>query len=105
MGPSIFSYYPCKKLLTLKIDITVLNKLKEFDIDREEAKQDILLNKHNKNTSTYYLLLKKHLRKGNFSVADLYSKDYLEYINNPISLLESNLELKEKILEELGDKY
>lgn len=83
----------------------ILNKLKEYDVKKEEAKGDILLNKHNKNTSTYYLLLKKHLRKGNFSVSDLYSKDYIDYINNPMSLLENNIELKEKIVEELGEWY
>jgi hypothetical protein len=73
-------------------------------VNKEEAKEDILLNRHNKNTSIYYLLLKKYIRKGNNSISDLNSSQYIEYINNPLSLLETNPDLKSKIYEEIGEK-
>ncbi len=73
-------------------------------MNKEEAKEDILLNRHNKNTSIYYLLLKKYIRKGNNSISDLNSSQYIEYINNPLSLLETNPDLKSKIYEEIGEK-
>jgi hypothetical protein len=44
------------------------------------------------------------LRKGNTSVADFYSKEFCDYIKNPMSLLDSNSEWKEKISEEMGEK-
>ena len=80
--------------------MTVLGKLKEFEINKDQTKEDIQMNKHNSNTSVYYLLLKRYIRKGNVTVGDLCSKEYTDYLNNSISLLVNNAELNKKILKE-----
>jgi len=46
------------------VEEAVLDKMAEFEINREYARKCILANKHNTITATYYLLLKKMLREG-----------------------------------------
>ena len=57
----------------MPVDNSILEKLKIFDFDLEYALRCIEANKHNHITTTYYLLLKKHLRSGGKSLADLSS--------------------------------
>lgn len=56
--------------------------MKEYNFDIKTAKENILENRHNHITSAYYLLLKKHIRKGNLSIGDLESDLFKDYINN-----------------------
>ena len=65
-----------------------MNKLEEYGFAKEESRQNILANKHDHITTTYYLLLKKMIREGKESVADLVSKEFHEFINNTMNLLE-----------------
>lgn len=62
----------------MPIDTDILNKLAEFNFDLEYSSRCIQANKHNHITTTYYLLLKKHLRSGQTSNADL-SSPYFDY--------------------------
>lgn len=41
------------------------------EIDPDQAKKYVSTNRHNSTTTIYYLLLKKYLRKGGQSIADL----------------------------------
>ena len=47
----------------------------------------------------YYLLLNKHIKRGNSSISDLFSREYIEYFNNPKSLLK-NKQLEEKTIDQ-----
>lgn len=58
------------------IDIDILKQLKEHDIDINYARKCIEANKHNSITSTYYLMLKKHIRGGGESIADARKPEY-----------------------------
>ena len=58
------------------IDLNVLKSLTEFDIDIDYAAKCIEANKHNHVTTTYYLMLKKLLKKGGNSIADARKADY-----------------------------
>ena len=60
----------------IPIDQTILKELAKFDFDLEYSARCIEANKHNHITTTYYLLLKKHLRNGHQSSADLSSPDF-----------------------------
>ena len=60
----------------MPIDQTILEKLSEFNFDLEYSARCIEANKHNHITTTYYLLLKKHLRTGYNSNADLSSPSF-----------------------------
>lgn len=60
----------------IPVDKEILNKLNEFDFDIDYAERCIEANKHNHITTTYYLLLKKHLKEGYSSLADLGSPTF-----------------------------
>lgn len=60
----------------IPVDKVILGKLAEFAFDLEYAERCIEANKHNHITTTYYLLLKKHLRAGQGSLADLSSPSF-----------------------------
>jgi 5'-AMP-activated protein kinase catalytic alpha subunit len=60
----------------MPIDQTILNKLAEFNFDLDNCARCIEANKHNHITTTYYLLLKKHLRSGHTSNADISSPNF-----------------------------
>ena len=68
--------------IVIPIDEDLINKMSEYDYDKKEVRKNILGNKHNHITTTYYLMLKKKIRKGIESVADLKSKLFEDYINN-----------------------
>lgn len=60
----------------MPIDQAILAKLQEFSFDLEYCCRCIEANKHNHITTTYYLLLKKHLRSGHKSNADISAPDF-----------------------------
>lgn len=55
----------------MPMDQAILAKLAQFNFDLEYCARCIEANKHNHITTTYYLLLKKHLRSGHTSNADI----------------------------------
>jgi len=69
------------------IDYKILASLSKFNIDLTTAEKDILDNKHNSTTATYYLALRKFVREGGKSISDLSSRLYVDYINSPDSLI------------------
>lgn len=57
----------------IPVDKGMLQRLEEFGFDPEHAERCIEANKHDHITTTYYLLLKQHLRAGSSSLADIAS--------------------------------
>ena len=96
----------CKGLLinriVIPIDEDLINKMSEYDYDKNETRKNILSNKHNHITTTYYLMLKKKIKKGIDSVADLKSKLFENYINNPENKLSKYGNDIEKVIKERG---
>ena len=66
-----------------------MKKLEEYGFAQEESRKNILANKHDHITTTYYLILKKMIREGKASIADLVSKEFREFISNTMNLLEN----------------
>ena len=61
----------------MPIDTTILDRMDtDFGLEKGYAKKCIQVNKHNQVTSTYYLLLKELIKKGEKSPADVRSADY-----------------------------
>lgn len=54
----------------IPIDSNILSQLNSFDIDIDNARRYIESNKHDNITTSYYLLLKKHLQNGGTTTAD-----------------------------------
>ena len=74
-------------LHVIPIDEELLKTMVEYDFKKEEVRSNILTNRHNHVTTTYYLLLKNKIRKNIQSVADLVSEQYKIYINDEANLL------------------
>ena len=96
----------CKGLLinrvVIPIDEDLINKMSEYDYDKNETRKNILSNKHNHITTTYYLMLKKKIKKGIESIADLKSKLFENYINNPENKLSKFGNDIERVIKERG---
>lgn len=63
-------------------------------IDAKKIEQSILTNRHNKLTTNYTLLLKKHLRNGKISPADISSPDFIPEKKENDSLFRSEVDTK-----------
>jgi len=68
-----------------------------LNFNKEEVKELVMANRHNHITTTYYLLLKKHIKMGRTSVADLSSDEYIRYINDPKNLKDNNINIKKSM--------
>lgn len=55
----------------MPIDFEILNQLKGFGFELENAQKSLEANRHNAVTTTYYLLLKKNRKNGISSKADI----------------------------------
>ena len=89
------------------IDLDIISLMvNKYGYDEKEIKIDLLKNKHNYTTTTYYILLDAKIKKGETSIADLKSKEYIDYVNNPSNLLSNyNYDINEVIDERIyGNK-
>lgn len=55
----------------IPVDYKIVEQLEEYKFELEHTKRCIEQNRHNHLTTTYYLLLKRFLRQGGKSIADL----------------------------------
>ena len=55
----------------IPVDVEVVDMLTEHKFDLLQARKYIENNRHNSVTTTYYLLLKRYIRQGNKSIADI----------------------------------
>ena len=99
--------YMSKGLLLNKyivpIDEDIVSKMEnEYEYNSKEVRLNLLGNKHNHITTTYYLILKKKIKKGINSICDMTSNDFLNYINNSKNLLSSYNGDWNKIFRERG---
>ena len=70
------------------IDEEIVRKMiKEYDYNEKEIKVNLLANKHNHITTTYYLFLKQKIKKGKHSIADMVHSEFINYIHNPKNFL------------------
>ena len=87
--------------IVIPIDLDIINKMVNFyEYNEKEIKIDLLKNKHNNRTTTYYLLLDSKIRKGESSICDMKSDEYNQYINNPFNLLSKYNYDIDKIIDE-----
>ena len=101
--------YMSKGLLLNKyvvpIDEDIIYKMEnEYEYNSKEIRINLLKNKHNHITTTYYLILSKKIKNGKNSVCDMTSKEFLNYIHNPKNLLSYYNGDWNRILKERGIK-
>jgi len=64
--------------------------MEAYGFNKDEARSFILNNKHNHITTTYYLMLKKNIKNGIASSADLCSNHFIDYLKHKKNLLASS---------------
>ena len=72
----------------LPVDVEIIAEIhNDFHISNEKIINDVIKNRHNKITTAYYLILKRKIRNGETSVADIgsNSNSFIKYIKSPIS--------------------
>lgn len=99
--------YMTKGLLLNKfvvpIDEDIINKMEnEYEYNSKEIRLNLLRNKHNHITTTYYLILNKKIKNGINSVCDMSSNEFYNYIHNTKNLLSSYNWDWNRILKERG---
>ena len=56
----------------IPVDMDIVAMISQFEqVDEQQARKFVANNRHNPTTTIYYLLLKRHLRKGGNSIADI----------------------------------
>lgn len=75
--------------IILPIDQDIVDELGKKGFDKKQLRSDIIANKHNHYTTTYYLTVKSRSRQGITSVSDLVSEAYVSYIKDNSNLLSS----------------
>lgn len=73
-------------VINIPVDENLLEKMTELGYNKQEVRENILNNRHNNATTTYYLLIKNQYRNGKSSVSDLVSIEFLRHIRNPYNL-------------------
>ena len=87
--------------IVIPIDLDIINKMANtYEYNEKEIKIDLLKNRHNNKTTTYYLLLDSKIRKGENSICDMKSEEYIKYIKNPYNLLSNYNYDIEKVIDE-----
>jgi len=87
--------------IVIPIDLDIINKMVNiYGYNEKEIEIDLLKNKHNNRTTTYYLLLNSKIRKGESSICDMKSEEYNQYINNPYNLLSNYNYDIDKVIDE-----
>ena len=99
--------YMTKGLLLNKfvvpIDEDIINKMEnEYEYNSKEIRLNLLRNKHNHITTTYYLILNKKIRNGISSICNMASSEFYNYIHNTKNLLSSYNWDWNRILKERG---
>ena len=84
----------------IPVDESIINMCHDYGYDKEQVRQSIINNNYDSNSSIYYILLQKLKKKGIESVSDLYSKKYLNFINDPNNLLINNVNFNNERKEE-----
>jgi 5'-AMP-activated protein kinase catalytic alpha subunit len=67
----------------IPVDLSILRKLEEFGFSPEYGQKCLEANKHNNETTTYYLMLKRHLHNGGTSQADVTADGYVPLVLVP----------------------
>ena len=55
----------------IPVDYKIIDMVSEFGYEKKSIVDSVMMNRHNKLTTCYYLILKKMIRKGESSIADI----------------------------------
>ena len=71
----------------IPIDMKIVDLCEQYGYDKNQVIENVEKCHYNKYSAVYYILLSKLKREGYHSISDLFSDEYLKYINNPKNLI------------------
>ena len=66
----------------IPVDEKILEKIEEMGFDKQKCKKSVLENNYDSYMAIYLLTLKQSIREGIESISDLFSEEYIRYIND-----------------------
>ena len=89
----------------IPIDEGIINLMNDMNFNKQEVRENVLRDQHNNITTTYYLLLRRMIRRGKESISDLISEYYEKYKNDVNNLMEKyNFDIEEVVKERSSSK-
>ena len=75
--------------VVIPVDFKIVKEMEKYGFNKDDCIENVLKNKHNHITTTFYLILKKKVKKGYESDSDLISKFFIEFISDYKNSLEN----------------
>ena len=80
----------------IPIDERILKVCEEYGFNKDEVEKSVKENKYDNKSSIYYIILAKMKREGYESISDLFSQEYINYINDKNNIIEKKEEDEKK---------
>ena len=80
----------------IPIDERILKVCEAYGFNKDEVEKSVKENKYDNKSSIYYIILAKMKREGYDSISDLFSQEYINYINDKNNIIEKNEEDEKK---------
>ena len=74
----------------IPIDERIVNVCEAYGLEKDKIIESVSENFYDNYTASYYIILSKFIRERYDSVSDLFSQDYLDYINDPNNLINNS---------------
>lgn len=74
----------------IPVDQRIVSVCEAYGFESDKITESVSENYYDNNTSIYYIILNKFIRERYDSVSDMFSQDFLDYINDPINLIDEN---------------
>ena len=66
----------------IPVDVKILEKIEKMGFDKNLCRKSVMNNRYDSLMAIYLLTLKQSIREGEESISDLFSEEYLSYIND-----------------------
>ena len=87
------------------VDERILNIIKEFGLDKNKVKNDLILNKYNIGTAIYKQIVRKLLDLKIKNISDLWSEEFVNYRDDDKNKIEGGDKKYEEFIEKIDEKY
>ena len=74
----------------IPVDERIVSVCEAYGFEKDKITESVSENYYDNNTSIYYVILNKFIRERYDSISDLFSQDYLDYLNDPKNLIDEN---------------
>ena len=88
----------------IPIDERILKVCEAYGFNKDEVQKSVKENKYDNKSSIYYIILAKMKREGYDSISDLFSQEYINYINDKNNIIDKKDEKEEKVIKENENK-